>query len=133
MKLKLIRESFTDKSTKGRLFIDNVFECYTLEDKDRFLENGANEKVYGKTAIPRGIYEIKLTESQRFHRVLPLLENVPNFTGVRIHTGNTAADTDGCILVGTTEGDDFIGHSRDAFNELFSKMENEDRITIEII
>lgn len=132
MYIQLVRERFTDKTTIGRMFVNGTFECYTLEDKDRYLEDGG-EKVYGKTAIPRGTYEIELTMSNRFKKILPLLKNVPYFTGVRIHTGNFAEDTDGCILVGTTDGDDFIGHSRDAFNALYEKMKDEERITIEIV
>ena len=132
MYIQLVRERFTGKTTIGRMFVNGTFECYTLEDKDRYLEDGG-EKVYGKTAIPRGTYEIELTMSNRFKKILPLLKNVPYFTGVRIHTGNFAEDTDGCILVGTTDGDDFIGHSKDAFNSLYEKMKDEERITIEIV
>jgi hypothetical protein len=99
--------------------IDGAFECYTLEDVVR--PNG--EKVYGQTAIPEGRYQIKLTMSNRFKIVLPLLENVPNFEGVRIHPGNTAADTDGCILVGQTKTSNSIGSSRVAFDKLFSRLQ----------
>lgn len=133
MYMQLIREEFTDKSSIGDLFVNGTKECYTLEDKDRHLEDGINEKVYGKTAIPRGIYEIELTYSNRFKRVLPLLKDVPGFEGIRIHPGNTDEDTDGCILVGTIKSKDFVGHSRLAFDKLFEKMKDEDRITIEII
>jgi hypothetical protein len=133
MYLQLIREKFTKKSTIGKLFINGVFECYTLEDKDRFLEEGG-EKVYGKTAIPRGIYTIEFRFSPHFNRILPHLIDVNGFTYVMIHWGNYAEDTDGCILVGSTEGVDFIGHSRDAFEALMGKLLEEDGIiTIEIV
>jgi len=99
--------------------IDGVFECYTLEDVVR----PAGEKVYGQTAIPPGRYRIQLTMSNRFKTVLPLLENVPNFEGVRIHPGNTAADTDGCILVGQSKTSNSIGGSRAAFDRLFARLQ----------
>jgi hypothetical protein len=72
---------------------------YTLEDTDRKLEEGG-EKVAGQTCIPRGRYRITLTMSNRFKRILPLLNDVPQFSEIRIHAGNTPADTEGCIIVG---------------------------------
>ena len=87
-----------DTYTIGRLFIDCKYFCDTLEDKVRDLSKEA--KVKGQTAIPTGCYKVFLTYSPRFKRILPLLDNVPQFTGVRIHRGNTAKDTEGCILVG---------------------------------
>lgn len=86
--------------TLGRLYLDNVFKCHTCEDEDRFLENGG-EKVNGKTAIPRGKYRLTTSFSNRFQRVLPVVLDVPGFTGVRIHGGNRAEDSSGCILVGS--------------------------------
>jgi len=135
MYLQLVRENIGDTATEGKLFLNGTEECFTLEDKDRKLENGG-EKVYGETAIPRGIYEVILTMSTRFKKVLPLLLNVPQFGGIRIHAGNTSEDTEGCILVGnkSVEGnDDFIGESRLAFDRLMTKLETADRITIEIV
>lgn len=135
MKLRLVRFSNTDESTEGKLYIDGVFECHTLEDKDRKLEDGG-DKVYGKTAIPRGTYEVIITYSNRFKRDMPLLVDVPGFTGIRIHSGNTSADTDGCILVGdqnSKEDDNFVGASKIAYNRLFKKLkETEEKITIEV-
>ena len=135
MYLQLVRESFGDKATEGMLILNGTTECFTLEDKDRKLEDGG-EKVYGETCIPRGIYEVELTYSNRFKRILPLLLNVPQFRGVRIHAGNTSDDTEGCILVGNKaveSNDDFIGESRIAFDRLMTKLESADRITIEIV
>ena len=125
MNLTLYRKWFTDISTTGVLFIDGEFFCYTLEDKVR------EGKVYGKTAIPYGEYDVVVTYSPRFHKNMPLLKNVPNFEGVRIHTGNTANDTEGCILVGKSKGYDFIGGSRNAFNELMERIKGQ-KLTIEI-
>lgn len=118
MRLTLQRLELSEESTIGRLSIDGADFCWTLEDMVR-----SGPKVYGKTAIPAGKYEIQLTMSNRFKRVLPLLINVPGFDGVRIHPGNTAADTDGCLLVGFGHGENVITQSRDAFNALFAKME----------
>lgn len=137
MKLLLQRTVFTEKSTIGQLFINDRFECHTLEDRDRFIEDGS-DKVKGETAIPRGIYRLTRSFSQRFQKVLPELIDVPQFTGVRIHPGNTDADTEGCILLGEyTEGvDDWISNSRKAFNVFDMKLENmlreHNHITLEV-
>jgi len=109
MKLLIKRLHRTENSTIGELFVDGKFECYTLEDKEREI------KIKGETAIPKGTYNVTITQSNRFKRLLPLLANVPNFEGVRIHSGNSNHDTEGCILVGTTRAKDFIGNSRVAF------------------
>ncbi len=126
MKLLLKRIHRTDVSTIGELYVDGVFECYTLEDIERDV------KIKSETAIPKGTYKIIVTMSNRFKRLLPLLMNVPNFEGVRIHSGNTNHDTEGCILVGQTRSKDFIGKSRKAFDKLFKKMQKAKSITIEI-
>ncbi|WP_025041579.1 DUF5675 family protein [Nitrosospira briensis] len=116
MELQIKRTDFSEESTIGELSVNGVFECYTLEDKVRPV------KIAGKTAIPSGRYEVIINFSQRFQKQLPLLLNVPNYEGVRIHSGNTAANTEGCILVGETKTDNFIGESRWAFNRLFEKL-----------
>lgn len=116
MNLLIKRTDFTDKSTVGELYVNNEFFCYTLEDVVR------EEKIKNETAIPSGEYEITITYSPRFKRYLPLLHNVPNFSGIRIHPGNTHRDTEGCILVGMTKTKDFIGNSRTAFNKLYPML-----------
>lgn len=115
IELVLVRKWFTTNSTIGILRIGDLEYCYTLEDFVR----PDGEKVYGKTAIPYGNYNIKLTFSQRFKRVLPLIENVFNFTGIRIHPGNRPENTLGCVLVGFNKGQDQILNSQKAFNPLF--------------
>ena len=125
MRLVLTRTMLNAKSTIGKLVVDGTFFCYTLEDKDRFLETNPEGKVYGETAIPRGKYQIVIDFSNRFKRELPRLLLVPGFEGIRIHPGNTDKDTHGCILVGTSiVNDDFIGNSRAAFNHLFEVMDD---------
>lgn len=118
MKLELRRTTFTPNSTIGELSIDGVMECFTLEDVVR--PDGV--KIAGETAIPPGTYTIDITMSPRFGQMMPLLVNVQRFVGIRIHPGNIAAETDGCILVGTSKAVDFIGHSKDAYAALFPKL-----------
>ena len=96
MELTLVRDVCGTDCTLGKLFVDGAFDCYTVEDVVR--PDGT--KIPGKTAIPEGRYRVVVTRSPRFGRDLPLLEKVPNFEGVRIHPGNTAADTEGCIIPG---------------------------------
>jgi len=126
MEIKIKRLHRTEHSTIGELSIDGVFECFTLEDKEREI------KIKGETAISKGNYKVIINRSNRFKRLLPLLLNVPNFEGIRIHSGNTNHDTEGCILVGLTRSQDFIGQSRKAFNKLFKKMQKAENITITI-
>src|SRR5690349_15685868 len=117
MKYTVKRTIFTDTSTSGELYRNGEFMCYTLEDKDRGLKQDTpldqiqQIKVFGETCIPYGLYPLTVTPSQRFHRLTPQIIGVPGFDGIRIHAGNTAADTEGCILVGLSMGHDFIGES----------------------
>ena len=124
MKLELKRRWETDKSTIGELFIDGVFECYTLEDVVRPV------KIPKQTAIPTGNYRVVVDFSQKFQKLMPHVLDVPNFQGIRIHPGNTDVDTEGCILVGRIHGHDFIGESRLAFAALYPKLLNEADLTI---
>ena len=84
-----------DRNIIGDLHIDGKFFSYTLEDELR--QQGV--KVYGKTCIDAGRYKVILTKSNRFKRIMPLLVDVPRFSGIRIHGGNTSKDTSGCPLV----------------------------------
>ena len=105
--IQLIRDDDpTSHHNYGKFFIDGKFFCETLEDTDRRLESGG-EKIAGDTAIPRGRYRVSITFSARFKRLMPLVHDVPCFEGVRLHGGNTEADTHGCPLLGqyrTTSG-----------------------------
>ena len=104
MILLLDRKYLKETYTIGHLYVDGVYFCDTIEDKVRDPnqdgELQAEEKVYGKTAIPYGRYQVILTDSPKFKRELPLVLDVPHFTGIRIHRGNTAEDSHGCILPG---------------------------------
>jgi hypothetical protein len=119
MKLELKRFEFGDTFTIGKFYIDGIYHCYSLEDKIR-----EGKKVNGQTAIPNGTYDVIVDVSTRFGKPLPHILNVPNFTGVRIHAGNTSKDTEGCILLGHTwAGKDFIGNSKIAFDTFFKQLE----------
>lgn len=96
MKLTLKRIAKRANYTIGNLYIDGAYYCDTMEPTDR--EGGV--KIMGRTAIPKGVYRILMTYSPKLKKDAPLLLNVPNFEGVRIHAGNTYNDTEGCILCG---------------------------------
>lgn len=126
MEILIKRLYKTENSTIGELTIDGKFECFTLEDKERPV------KIKGETAIPKGTYKVIINKSNRFKRLLPLLINVKNFEGVRIHPGNSNHDTEGCILVGSNRSVDYITKSRKAFEALFAKMQLAKEITLTI-
>lgn len=100
------RETSKSETTLGKMYINGKYFCETLEDQVR--PDGV--KVYGRTAIAAGTYKVSVTMSSRFKKELPLLDNVKNFSGVRIHGGNTSSDTLGCILVGQVRGKDRISN-----------------------
>ncbi len=128
MQLIIKRHFKGPQYTIGRLFVDGVYECDTLEDTVR----ADGVKIAGQTAIPAGKYPVRITYSPRFKKMLPMLDDVPNFTGVRIHTGNTAADTEGCILVGYNRVKGRVCDSRAAFRRLFAKLETAEQIELKI-
>lgn len=131
MKIIVYRRPPNGGAMTGDVYVDGAYQCVSLEDIPRPV------KIKGETAIPAGTYKIMVTWSPRFERRLPLLLDVPGFEGVRIHPGNTAADTEGCILVGTSVAGNAVVNSRAAFNALFTKMEqaidNEDGIAITLV
>lgn len=124
MNIALKRTEFGEEFTIGVLSIDGAFECYTLEDKVREVDGQpvGMWKVKGQTAIPRGRYQVIRDMSVRLKRILPLLVAVPGFAGIRIHPGNTAEDTEGCLLVGTQKDDHSVLNSRTAFAALDQKI-----------
>lgn len=100
MIVEIRRDTFTPTATLGTMFIDGRLLGQTLEDTDRHLEADPSKKIAGETAIPRGRYLLSLTFSNRFKKIMPDVHCVPGFEGVRIHGGNTPADTHGCPLLG---------------------------------
>jgi hypothetical protein len=125
MLLEVRREPSAQGCTLGELYVDGEFECFTLEDLIREVPEEAVEKwkVAGETAIPAGTYRVIVSMSTRFAKLLPLLVDVPGFEGVRIHSGNVAADTEGCILVGNRRAETAVLDSRTAFRALFAKIQ----------
>lgn len=136
MELQVQRIAKKSAYTIGRLYVNGERFCDTLEDCVRKIGAGGKGKIKGKTAIPAGRYLITLTRSPRFKRVLPLLHDVPYFDGVRIHAGNTAADTDGCILVGENKKVGMVLNSRateeSLMQVLLAAQAAGDTITIEV-
>lgn len=119
MEILVQRFIYSDKSTIGEMTIPGRdFKCHTLEDKVR--PDGV--KVPHETAIPEGRYQLVIDYSNRFKRYMFHILNVPMFDGIRIHCGNTGEDTDGCLLVGVSERNDWIGESHVAFSALWNLL-----------
>lgn len=129
MELVLKRETFTEESTIGSLSIDGAMECYILEDKDRGLTDTmplgeiVATKVYGKTCIPYGRYEVDWTMSARFKKMMPILLNVSGYSGIRIHVGNSEIDSLGCLLPCSKYSKNLGIASTVATNKLYAKIE----------
>lgn len=121
MRLELQRKWFTESSTIGTLLGPGLAHLgYVLEDRFRLPWDA---KVYGRTCIPCGEYPLVITHSPRFGVEMPLLLNVPGFSGVRIHPGNTPADTEGCLLPGLERDADRVLQSREAYARLFQLLD----------
>jgi len=133
MKLDVIRFQFGNDATNGLLFIDDVFECYTLEDQYQ------ETKVMHETCIPEGEYKVEYrtvggfhtkyaAKYGSFHKGMLWIKNVPGFEYILIHSGNTDEHTSGCLIVGETQQDldrgkdGFIGNSGDAYKKLYTKV-----------
>jgi len=136
MKLTVVRTQFGTDATNGILLVDGVFENYTLEDQYQAV------KVMHETCIPEGTYDIKFRTVGGFHEKYKTrygnshygmlhLQDVPNFTYILIHAGNTDEHTSGCLIVGETQqdldisDDGFIGHSGKAYSKLYNKVAKE--------
>lgn len=148
MQILIKRREYEEKFTGGQLFIDNKYFCDTIEDTNRMprgvclppdelLDTILKVKVPGETCIPAGQYYLRITPSSRFGRELPEILNVPGFTGVRIHPGNTADDSEGCILVGRRIKAGFVSESRATMDGLMKRiretcMTNGNRLQITI-
>ena len=136
MKLQVVRTQFGKDATNGLLFVNGVFENYTLEDQYQAV------KVMHETCIPEGTYDIKFRTVGGFHEKYKKkygnshfgmlhLQDVPNFTYILIHAGNTDEHTSGCLIVGETQqdldisDDGFVGHSGKAYVKLYNKVAKE--------
>jgi len=133
MKLQVVRTQFGKDATNGLLFIDGIFECYTLEDQYQAV------KVMHETCIPEGTYDINFRKTGGFHAKyteryknahygMLHIQDVPNFTYILIHTGNSDEHTSGCLIVGETQQDldiskdGFIGSSTVAYKKMYAKV-----------
>ena len=134
MKIEVNRIFKASNYTIGELSVNNNYVCDTLEDKVRV----DGEKVYAETAIPTGTYTLVLSYSNRFKKVMPEILNVPNFSGIRIHCGNSSKDTEGCLSVGKWDGktENWISDSKNSYNKLYPLLEEafnkKENITITI-
>jgi len=136
MQIKVRRYYCTGTATLGQLFIDGKLFCYTVEDVVRKLDDKNNDgdfndagegKVYGRTAIPAGTYDVITTYSPKYKRMMPLIKDVPGFSGIRIHSGNTHKDTEGCLILGMMQTTYGVAQSRVAckkFDEIIKGQTN---------
>jgi hypothetical protein len=124
--------------TIGELMIGGHHICWVCEDPVREIEGQpvSDWKIKGETAIPRGRYRVQRTLSARFGHTTPQLMDVPGFEGIRIHPGNTTADTEGCLLPGLERRSDGVGASQLAYREVLKWLDtieqNGDEAYIEI-
>ena len=139
MRIVLLRIANRPTYCIGKLYIDGVYFCDTIEDTDRGLDDKMTEaeilkkKVKGQTAIPTGVYPVYITWSPKYKKPMPLIENVKGYSGIRIHSGNTAKDTEGCLLVGKNKEVGKVLESRKTYNALFQILNTTDeRIIIDI-
>ena len=153
MKLLVERKWKKNTYTIGRLYIDGKLFCNTLEDKDRGLKQTdllsyiRKKKVYAETAIPTGIYKVRMDiKSPKYSTYtwyknlckgyMPRIMNVPGFDGILIHTGSTALDSAGCLLVGKNTKVGMLTETKNTFADLYKQMkaayDKGDEITIEI-
>ncbi len=139
MRLTLIRIANRPTYCIGKLYVDGVLFSDVIEDTDRGLDDAMTEeeimkkKVKGDTAIPTGIYQITLTYSPKYKRIMPLINNVKGFSGIRIHSGNTSKDTEGCLIVGKNTKVGMVTESRKTYNALFKRfMQGSSKIVIDI-
>lgn len=143
LNLKLERKWKKEKYTIGNLYVNGVFFSNVLEDTVRGLRQDMTPeeikkiKIHGQTAIPSGRYEIRVTLSARFRRQLPILLNVPGYAGVRIHSGNTDANTEGCLLPGKNDRVGQVSNSRATMAALQKQIEEaiyqNSKVYIEIV
>jgi hypothetical protein len=123
MEISSVRRWYTPKSTISELFLNGERECFVLED---VVRPAGAKKVPGRTAIPAGRYRLIVDWSNRFQKYAFHLLNVPNFDGIRMHSGNTDKDTDGCLLAGRDRGLDCVEFSHIAFVALWDKLVEKD-------
>lgn len=128
MRITLIRIANKPTYCIGKLYVDGKYFCDTIEDTDRGLSDEMDEKeilkkkVKGETAIPTGIYHVYLTYSPKYKKQMPLIDNIKGYSGIRIHSGNTSKDTEGCLIVGKNTKVGMVTESRKMYNALFRML-----------
>ena len=143
MRLRLERKYLGPENTIGHLYLNGIRLCEMIEDKvrdvneDGDLDDEGEEKVYGETAIPYGYYHMDLTMSPKFKRLLPIIVNVRHFEGIRIHRGNTASDSHGCLLPGENKEKGKVINSTKyemiIIEEMLQAIRNREEMTIKIM
>lgn len=124
MEIKVIRTILTNEYTVGELYIDGVFYCHTIEDRYRKIQK-KEDKIYGVTAIPCGSYPVVLDFSSKYSKMMPHILDVPYFSGIRIHSGNSDEDSLGCIIVGNYVpgvAGGWVANSKITYNKVFAKL-----------
>jgi hypothetical protein len=126
---RIVREPTVDEATLGAFYREGAFHCWSLEDVIREIPGRPvlEWKVDGKTAIPAGVYQVRLSLSPKFDRTLPELVDVPGFKGIRIHRGNYPRDTEGCPLVGFARAHAAIVNSAPAESTLVTALLDAER------
>lgn len=139
MRITLVRIANRPTYCIGKLYIDGVYFSDVIEDVDRGLDDRMSleeilaRKVKGETAIPTGIYEVTITYSPKYKKLMPLINNVKGYSGIRIHSGNTAKDTEGCLIVGKNTKVGMVTESRVTYNALFKRLsQTKSKIIIDI-
>lgn len=129
MEILLVRNTFTNDYTEGKLFINGAYVCDAIEDADRGLDQSMSEdvilskKVYGKTAIPTGRYKVIIDWSNKFQKNLIHILDVRGFEGIRCHSGNSAGDSYGCVICGVKKAQGWVGDSRKTYAVLHNMIE----------
>lgn len=127
--VKIKRIAFKENYTIGRLYVDDIYICDTIEDKVRELHT-AEDKVYGETAIPAGEYKADVAFSNKFRYNVVRLFGVPYFEGIYIHKGNTEKDSLGCIIVGYNDKKGWVSRPTEALNKLMAAIEGYDELKV---
>ena len=124
MEIKVIRNILTSEYTVGKLYIDGIYICDTIEDRYREIKK-KEDKIYGVTAIPCGRYPVVLDFSSKYSKIMPHILDVPYFSGIRLHPGNSDEDSLGCLIVGEFVpgvAGGWVKNSRIAYDKVFAKL-----------
>ena len=142
MIIELCRKYRNTNYCIGKLYINNEYFSDVLEDPDRGLQNTMSVqeiqqlKVKGDTCIPYGTYDITITYSPKFKKRLPLINNVKGFEGIRIHSGNTSKDTEGCLLLGFNKIKGKVINSKETVDKFITIIQQAlnkgEKVTIQI-